>query len=111
MSSKRHHLAPRRQAMGVRKYVRAYRKTVAAARLAGGRPGARAGDRRGSGGPQSCPRPLALWRGRGAEVPEHAARSEPAALPDLRAHRAEEHTSELQSLMRKSYAVFCLRKT
>src|SRR3546814_1439148 len=25
-------------------------------------------------------------------------------------HRTEEHTSELQSLMRKSYAVFCLKK-
>src|SRR3546814_2048375 len=25
-------------------------------------------------------------------------------------HRSEEHTSELQSLMRISYAVFCLRK-
>src|SRR3546814_7568030 len=25
--------------------------------------------------------------------------------------RSEEHTSELQSLMRKSYAVFCLQKT
>src|SRR3546814_5243084 len=25
-------------------------------------------------------------------------------------HRSEEHTSELQSLMRTSYAVFCLRK-
>src|SRR3546814_9596805 len=25
-------------------------------------------------------------------------------------HRSEEHTSELQSLMRKSYAVFCLKK-
>src|SRR3546814_13947437 len=32
---------------------------------------------------------------------------------DLRAcsrHRSEEHTSELQSLMRISYAVFCLKK-
>src|SRR3546814_5449611 len=32
----------------------------------------------------------------------------------LRAHvrlRSEEHTSELQSLMRISYAVFCLKKT
>src|SRR3546814_9678253 len=29
------------------------------------------------------------------------------ALPD---HRSEEHTSELQSLMRISYAVFCLQK-
>src|SRR3546814_14722795 len=26
------------------------------------------------------------------------------------AHRSEEHTSELQSLMRSSYAVFCLKK-
>src|SRR3546814_8911842 len=26
------------------------------------------------------------------------------------AHRSEEHTSELQSLMRTSYAVFCLKK-
>src|SRR3546814_5388741 len=25
-------------------------------------------------------------------------------------HRSEEHTSELQSLMRTSYAVFCLKK-
>src|SRR3546814_7380978 len=29
-------------------------------------------------------------------------------LPAL--HRSEEHTSELQSLMRISYAVFCLKK-
>src|SRR3546814_2075208 len=28
----------------------------------------------------------------------------------LRAKRSEEHTSELQSLMRISYAVFCLKK-
>src|SRR3546814_878489 len=28
-----------------------------------------------------------------------------------RIHRSEEHTSELQSLMRISYAVFCLKKT
>src|SRR3546814_2234912 len=27
-----------------------------------------------------------------------------------RFHRSEEHTSELQSLMRSSYAVFCLKK-
>src|SRR3546814_5519969 len=27
-----------------------------------------------------------------------------------RKHRSEEHTSELQSLMRISYAVFCLKK-
>src|SRR3546814_1017062 len=29
---------------------------------------------------------------------------------DLTAARSEEHTSELQSLMRISYAVFCLKK-
>src|SRR3546814_1222206 len=28
----------------------------------------------------------------------------------VRDHRSEEHTSELQSLMRISYAVFCLKK-
>src|SRR3546814_10141725 len=31
-------------------------------------------------------------------------------LPVVRALRSEEHTSELQSLMRISYAVFCLKK-
>src|SRR3546814_2392708 len=36
----------------------------------------------------------------------------PAAVDTLRAlgDRSEEHTSELQSLMRISYAVFCLKK-
>src|SRR3546814_2636474 len=36
----------------------------------------------------------------------------PRALGTERApvHRSEEHTSELQSLMRISYAVFCLKK-
>src|SRR3546814_7044259 len=32
-------------------------------------------------------------------------------LYDFYAARSEEHTSELQSLMRNSYAVFCLKKT
>src|SRR3546814_7272439 len=36
------------------------------------------------------------------EQPEHAEHREH--------HRSEEHTSELQSLMRISYAVFCLKK-
>src|SRR3546814_8628505 len=40
------------------------------------------------------------------------ARTESLILgPDTgRRHRSEEHTSELQSLMRNSYAVFCLKK-
>src|SRR3546814_6515138 len=33
-----------------------------------------------------------------------------AAEPDFAFARSEEHTSELQSLMRISYAVFCLKK-
>src|SRR3546814_9919050 len=33
-----------------------------------------------------------------------------AALTNLPVERSEEHTSELQSLMRNSYAVFCLTK-
>src|SRR3546814_2530662 len=31
-------------------------------------------------------------------------------IPDFDTSRSEEHTSELQSLMRISYAVFCLKK-
>src|SRR3546814_7491686 len=34
----------------------------------------------------------------------------PRARLAARDHRSEEHTSELQSLMRISYAVFCLKK-
>src|SRR3546814_8717318 len=34
----------------------------------------------------------------------------PAQARDFHAVRSEEHTSELQSLMRISYAVFCLQK-
>src|SRR3546814_9981345 len=34
----------------------------------------------------------------------------PAADQDTRCGRSEEHTSELQSLMRNPYAVFCLKK-
>src|SRR3546814_3885026 len=33
-----------------------------------------------------------------------------AGLPVMPSERSEEHTSELQSLMRTSYAVFCLTK-
>src|SRR3546814_2171881 len=47
----------------------------------------------------------------------HSASSNRATAPSIRAPggrssraRSEEHTSELQSLMRISYAVFCLKK-
>src|SRR3546814_9016363 len=35
---------------------------------------------------------------------------DPASVPPTIQYRSEEHTSELQSLMRNSYAVFCLKK-
>src|SRR3546814_7832066 len=44
---------------------------------------------------------------RGAFV---AGRTVASAVPVVLRHRSEEHTSELQSLMRNSYAVFCLQK-
>src|SRR3546814_9734700 len=37
--------------------------------------------------------------------------SQTCSLPKVEIERSEEHTSELQSLMRISYAVFCLKKT
>src|SRR3546814_2916070 len=45
-----------------------------------------------------------------ADVPvDIIGRREPQSSSERR-HRSEEHTSELQSLMRISYAVFCLKK-
>src|SRR3546814_560114 len=44
-------------------------------------------------------------------VEVHALFEAPGLLPGLAKARSEEHTSELQSLMRISYAVFCLKKT
>src|SRR3546814_9199897 len=60
----------------------------------------------------------AFDRDRQAQAEQHQDRihEQPAGLKELRnvgdAHRlrSEEHTSELQSLMRISYAVFCLKK-
>src|SRR3546814_9094772 len=43
-------------------------------------------------------------------MPRTVAEPRIAALALARASRSEEHTSELQSLMRTSYAVFCLEK-
>src|SRR3546814_10904909 len=40
----------------------------------------------------------------------HQSRPEPESTTSPRPLRSEEHTSELQSLMRISYAVFCLKK-
>src|SRR3546814_9732696 len=47
----------------------------------------------------------------GRRRPYPAGRSHPHGGHGRRIHlRSEEHTSELQSLMRNSYAVFCLKK-
>src|SRR3546814_3978787 len=43
-------------------------------------------------------------------APRQGRGDEPARAAQRHAHRSEEHTSELQSLMRISYAVFCLKK-
>src|SRR3546814_10795606 len=47
-------------------------------------------------------------------LPPHTASGSPAIDADrsdgMTVKRSEEHTSELQSLMRSSYAVFCLKK-
>src|SRR3546814_2079944 len=45
-----------------------------------------------------------------AKCPVRAQQFVAAPGTDMRVHRSEEHTSELQSLMRISYAVFCLKK-
>src|SRR3546814_1914493 len=47
------------------------------------------------------------WRKTMQQLAQHGYRS---LAIDMRGHRSEEHTSELQSLMRISYAVFCLKK-
>src|SRR3546814_3816831 len=48
--------------------------------------------------------------GQGRRQEGGADAGEPSGHPAVRRGRSEEHTSELQSLMRISYAVFCLKK-
>src|SRR3546814_6537704 len=58
--------------------------------------------------PPTCP---ALWLHRQAASTAQAASPLPRhPAPARERARSEEHTSELQSLMRISYAVFCLKK-
>src|SRR3546814_9933626 len=53
-----------------------------------------------------------LFRSRGHHRrPRGRRRRSPARAAARAGDRSEEHTSELQSLMRISYAVFCLKKT
>src|SRR3546814_6750107 len=55
---------------------------------------------------------IGMINGMGIEVHEVAPDAETLLLADggSNRERSEEHTSELQSLMRSSYAVFCLKK-
>src|SRR3546814_9409178 len=63
--------------------------------------------RRGLYHPSQCPPECRHDADRSGDL--RRARDHPAAIPESGA-RSEEHTSELQSLMRISYAVFCLKK-
>src|SRR3546814_10577991 len=74
-------------------YTTLFRSNPARAKSAGARP---------NSGTDICRRE----RKRCARQTGRPARSSPIA----RSPRSEEHTSELQSLMRISYAVFCLKK-
>src|SRR3546814_7657213 len=70
------------------------------------------GDQRGAER-QHLSRAGARECGRGERAQLHPVRQPAARRPVRRAYgavRSEEHTSELQSLMRISYAVFCLKK-
>src|SRR3546814_4185520 len=66
--------------------------------------------------PMATQRDLSLAYSPGVAVPVKAIAADPATAYDyttrgnMVAVRSEEHTSELQSLMRISYAVFCLKK-
>src|SRR3546814_4740239 len=92
-------------------YTTLFRSDRGAARLAfqaalfraESRPGRAAGRRRYGGAADQLEEPFACV----LPVPLQAAE----ALRRYDQHpRSEEHTSELQSLMRNSYAVFCLKK-
>src|SRR3546814_4826529 len=63
-------------------------------------------------GVQTCALPISgsSCHSRGIPArPDHSARQPPARDNRGNRLRSEEHTSELQSLMRISYAVFCLK--
>src|SRR3546814_5852470 len=81
LSSKRHHLARGRQANGSDFGCLRVQKDCCC-------------DPAGARTPRRSPRPSATRR----------------SCATWRTRRSEEHTSELQSLMRISYAVFCLKK-
>src|SRR3546814_9878842 len=60
--------------------------------------------------PAPLGRCIDLRQQRAIETEHHRRPARLGPLPRLVGLRSEEHTSELQSLMRISYAVFCLKK-
>src|SRR3546814_2726865 len=85
--------------------------------LSGGfrrRPAGAAGRRRwraaGHAGAVDAERREAVGRGSTRDLPEPRLANTERRRVETRLTRSEEHTSELQSLMRISYAVFCFKK-
>src|SRR3546814_10623815 len=62
------------------------------------------------GSPSTCLKPYRRCGATTRRVSSSAAPTSPASSSPNAVSRSEEHTSELQSLMRISYAVFCLKK-
>src|SRR3546814_8277780 len=59
---------------------------------------------------KSCVGSALVKRYRAASAPSTCAVTVPYQRSPMKKTRSEEHTSELQSLMRISYAAFCLKK-
>src|SRR3546814_2651256 len=78
--------------------------TTEASPISAQKPGATAGNAIASSAP-SAPPIMNTGANTPPEVPEPSDKDQIRVLT-----RSEEHTSELQSLMRNSYAVFCLKK-
>src|SRR3546814_1843467 len=54
--------------------------------------------------------PAAKQESKGEPARNESVATSSASTPAMSSERSDEHTSELQSLMRNSYAVFCLKK-
>src|SRR3546814_9920226 len=68
-------------------------------------------DKRDRAEGQRRDRPYRVVTGDVGDVADRSAElAQPLHVTSPRSARSEEHTSELQSLMRNSYAVFCLKK-
>src|SRR3546814_7713196 len=64
----------------------------------------------GAGRSTECCRRVVEEQAQGIPVCRYGLSADRTLLAEMIQKRSEEHTSELQSLMRISYAVFCLKK-